>query len=56
MDQKDTFQTISYKGAHIHLCQNQTSGKEEIKTQIKGKTFPCQSLLGAKRAITKALT
>lgn len=55
MDDKDTFLTVSYKGGYIHSCHNRTEGREEIKAQIHGKTIPCRTRIGAKRAITKAL-
>lgn len=45
--------TIPYREGFIHIAYNQKTNKEEIKITCGCFTFPCKTLQGAKRRITK---
>ena len=56
MDDKDTFLTIEYRSnAWIHTCENRTTGKTEVKSQIGFMTNNHRTVAGAKRYITAQL-
>jgi hypothetical protein len=56
MDEKDSFQTVEYKGfGYIHTCHNRTTGKLEVKSQIGYETRQHKTVDGAKRYITSVL-
>lgn len=56
MDDKDTFLTIKYRpNAWIHTCENRTTGKTEVKSQIGFATKNHRTVTGAKRYITACL-
>lgn len=55
MDFKDTFLTFRYDLGYIHTCENRTTGKMEVKSQIDGEVKKHKTILGAKRYISKEL-
>lgn len=57
MDTKDCFLTQSYRGGYIHSCENRTTGKTEVKVQLRDgeKAVPAKSILAAKRLISRSL-
>ena len=50
---KNCFQTIPYREGFIHINYNPKTREEEIKITCGCFTFPCKTLHGAKRKITK---
>ena len=53
MDEKDSFLTVRYKDyGYIHTCQNRTTGKTEVKSQIGYAIRQHKTIEGAKRYIT----
>ena len=56
MDDKDTFLTIAYRpNAWIHTCENRTTGKMEVTSQIGLMTKNHRTVAGAKRYINAQL-
>jgi len=50
---KNNFLTLPYREGFIHINYNSQTLEEEIKITCGCFTFPCKTLQGAKRKITK---
>lgn len=57
MDTKDCFLTQSYRGGYIHSCENRTTGKTEVRVQLRDgeRSAVVKSILSAKRLISRSL-
>lgn len=53
---KDCFFTQNYKDGYIHTCHNRATGKEEISYQIEDTIGSTNTVIGAKRIITRYLS
>ena len=50
---KDSFLTVRYRNGYIHTTYNHTTSKCEIMATYGYVTKPCNTVIGAKRWITK---
>lgn len=55
MDYKDSFLTIRYDLGYIHTCCNRTTGKTEVRSQIGRIVAKHETVIGAKRHITREI-
>ena len=53
MDDKDSFLTVGYKTGYIHTCCNRTTGKTEVKSHIGCIVAKHETVIAAKRHITR---
>jgi hypothetical protein len=53
MDTRDSFITLSYHGAFVHICQNRTTGKEEIRGQVGDECKSFKNMNACNRWIFK---
>jgi hypothetical protein len=53
MDTRDSFITLSYHGALVYICQNRTTGKEEIRGQVGDERKSFKTLSACNRWIFK---
>ena len=55
MDDKDSFLTVGYKTGFIHTCCNRTTGRSEVKSHIGCIVAKHETVIGAKRHITREI-
>lgn len=50
---KDSFLTVRYRNGYIHTASNRTTGNCEVTATYRYVTVTCNTVIGAKRWITK---
>lgn len=55
MDDKDSFLTVGYRTGFIHTSCNRTTGKSEVKSHIGCIVAKHETVIGAKRHITREI-